>query len=556
MVDAAGSVTITYNGEIYNFSELRRELSALGHRFQTQSDTEVILKAYRQWDCGCLDRLRGMFAFVLWDAGRERLFIARDRFGKKPLFLQPYADGIAFASEIKALLTLPGATRRLEAGILPLFLMYRYVPAPATFFDGIRKLLPGSYLLWENGQMVERRYYVPPDAIPQADIATSADPVAEILDRLDEAVRIRMVSDVPFGAFLSGGIDSSAIVGLMTRHSACSITTFSVGFAEPRYSELAYAAEVARHFGTRHNELVIRQQDVIEELPLITRFRDAPVGEPSDVPIYRLSREAARSVKMVLTGEGSDEILGGYPKHVIERFVPKYQSLVSPELHRVLVEPLSRYLPYRHRRLATLLANIGLRDTDERFARWFGAMSRQEIETFCRTPPVWSALRAMPRTDNTSLRRILAFDQSSWLPDNLLERGDRMTMAASIEARMPFMDHELIAFVASQPDRYRIRRATTKWILRQAMRRILPDGILKRPKVGFRVPVNEWFRREWRNTLTDALTGPSSLSRDLYQPERVRNLLTEHISGRRNHEKTLWTLLTLEIFQREYGVTM
>lgn len=558
MVDATGDIAISYNGEIYNFQELRRELIGLGRRFRTQSDTEVVLNAYCQWGSRCLNRLRGMFAFALWDGSCERLLLARDRFGKKPLFLLERPDGFAFASEIKALLALPGAARRFDSAALPLYLAYRYVPTPRTFFDGVRKLPPGSYLVWERGRLIEERYYTPPDAEVVGDgFPPGADLAAELLGRLDEAVRIRMVSDVPFGAFLSGGIDSSAVVGLMARHSAHPIATFSVGFAERRYSELAYAEEVARHFRTNHHELTIRQDDVISDLSIVTRFRDAPVSEPSDVPIYRLSCEAAKTVKMVLTGEGSDETMAGYPKHVIERFIPYYQRLMPPSLHRIMIRPLQRGLSYRHRRFATLLANIGLRDHDQRMARWFGALSRDELDELCRDPlRTRETFSLVSCNGSTALRRILAFDQCSWLPDNLLERGDRMTMAASIEARMPFLDHELVAFVAAMPERYRVRRTTTKWALREAMRRLLPRSILSRPKVGFRVPVDQWFRREWRDPMLDALTGPSSRSRDLYRRDRLQNLLAAHVEGRCNHEKILWTLFTLEIFQREYGLTL
>ncbi|MGQ9862308.1 MAG: asparagine synthase (glutamine-hydrolyzing), partial [Thiobacillaceae bacterium] len=498
-----GSLQIVFNGEIYNFQELRKTLEAAGHRFATDSDTETVVHAYEQWGEDCVRRLRGMFAFALWDGPRQRLVLARDRFGKKPLYLCEHRGDLLFGSEIKSLLSWPGLLPDVDSGAVWDYLAYRYVPAPATLFSGVRKLMPGCLAVWQKGRLEERRYYRPPDGDPRSDSPLPDDPVGVFMEKLEEAVRIRMVSDVPFGAFLSGGLDSSAVVALMSRHAAVPVKTFSVGFSESNYSELPYAATIARQFGTDHHELEVESTQLMSHLPALVRFRDAPVAEPSDIPIYLLSREAAKSVKMVLTGEGSDEFLGGYPKHVFERYVRPYQMLPG-WLRHGLVEPLVRSLPYRFRRAKTAIINLGLERFEERMPRWFGALSWAER----------GALAAMPAprgraggiqfdtpVNNSPLRRILYFDQTSWLPDNLLERGDRMTMSASIEARMPFMDHELAAFVSTLPDAYRVRGSTTKWLLREGMKRLLPAEILERPKVGFRVPVNEWFRGSMREYL-------------------------------------------------------
>jgi asparagine synthase (glutamine-hydrolysing) len=288
------------------------------------------------------------------------------------------------------------------------------------------------------------------------------------------------------------------------------------------------------------------------------RFRDAPVAEPSDIPIYLLSVEARRTVKMVLTGEGSDEFLGGYPKHVMEQYVHAYQRLPGALRHG-LIEPLSRSLPYGFRRVKTAVANLGLSSRFERLPRWFGALSNSERSQLLDFPAPAigqeSAVQFDTAPGNSALRDILYFDQTSWLPDNLLERGDRMTMAASLEARMPFMDHQLAAFVSGLPDSWRVQGRTTKRILREAMRRLLPPAILQRPKVGFRVPVNEWFRGSMRGYLTDHLTGNDSRTRDYYHSQALQRYLDEHMSGRQNHEKLLWCLLNLEIWHREYGVS-
>ena len=555
MCDADAGLALTFNGEIYNFRELRAELNSLGHVFKRDSDTEVLLRAYQHWGSDVARHLRGMFAFAIWDAGNERLFLARDRFGEKPMYLYEDQWGLYFASEIKALLRIPGITPPVNLHAVWDYLAYRYVPGPQTLFSGIRKLMPGTVAIWERGKLKEERYWSAPDRSLRAIEPPQADAVENFLLRLSDAVKLQMVSDVPFGAFLSGGLDSSTIVALMSRHNS-KVKTFSVGFAEDSYSELGFADEVARHYGTEHHELVVSEHDLMDKLPRLVRFRDAPVAEPSDIPIYMLACEAARSVKMVLTGEGSDEILGGYPKHVFERFARGYQVLPGCVRHR-LIEPLAHALPYDFRRVKTAVTNLNIEDWRERYVRWFGALNRGERgrlsllrfnATLAGDAPPFDA-----DPDNSPLRRILYFDQTSWLPDNLLERGDRMSMAASIEARVPFLDHELAAFASSLPDHYRVRGLRTKWILREAAKQLLPERILKRPKVGFRVPVNSWFRGEMRDYLLGHLQGGSSMTRAYYNPQALDRVLAEHLDGRHNHEKLLWALLNLEIWHRQYA---
>jgi len=556
MVDGAAGLALVFNGEIYNFRELRQELQALGHRFALDSDTEVLLRAYQQWGTNALPRLRGMFAFALWDGPRQRLFLARDRFGEKPLFLRQNASALFFASEIKALLCVGDQGAGVDLEAVQDYLAYRYVPGPRTLFAGIRKLPPGTALLWEDGRIREWRYWDAPDRKAGPPAAGSHEAVPAFLERLEEAVRLQMVSDVPFGAFLSGGLDSSMIVALMSRHCP-TVKTFSVGFAGDGASELPYAAQVARAFGTQHQEITVSPQDVVNDLSELIGFRDAPVSEPSDVAIHRMAKEASRSVKMVLTGEGSDEILGGYPKHVFEQFAPGFQRLPGVVRHR-LVAPLVRALPYRFRRAKTAIANLNIEDWQERYVRWFGALSRAERGCLSRLPDSQATTAEAPPFDaarnNSGLRRILYFDQTSWLPDNLLERGDRMTMAASIEARVPFLDHRLAEFVSSLPDDCRVRGLSTKWILRQAGQQVIPPAILKRPKVGFRVPINRWFQHEMRDFLLEHLQSTASRTRAYYDPQTLDRLLAEHLDGRQNHEKLLWALLNLEIWHRRYAI--
>lgn len=555
MATADGGTQIVFNGEIYNFQELRDQLVAKGHSFSTSSDTEVILHVYEEYGDECVQHLRGMFAFAIWDEKHQRLLLARDRFGKKPLYFYRKNGVLLFASEIKALLKYPGLSWEVDTSAIWQYLAYRYVPGPATLFSGIHKVMPGTVVSWRNGKFKVHRYYTPPDQRALSSHYSGNDVVSDFLNLLDNAVQIRMVSDVPFGAFLSGGVDSSAIVSLMAKHSNQPIETFSVGFQEQSYSELKHAKVIADNFGTHHHELIVSEDHLMKELPGLIAFRDAPVAEPSDIPIYLLSKAARKDVKMVLTGEGSDEIIGGYPKHVFERYVGTYQRLPRIVRHRIL-EPLIHALPYRFRRAKTAILNMGLEDDRDRLPRWFGALSFEErsrlVNLRSTSDETRDGIQFNYENSNSRLRKILYFDQSSWLPDNLLERGDRMTMAASLEARMPFMDHELAAFVSTLPDSLRIRGRTTKWILREAMKRILPPQILERPKVGFRVPVNEWFRGPMRDYLYDHLTSTDSLTRSYYNQEALASILNEHAQGRQNHEKLLWALVNLELWHRQY----
>ncbi len=555
MRDAEAGLALTFNGEIFNFRELREALEAAGIRFQRDSDTEVLLRAYQYWGPDCVHHLRGQFAFAIWDARNERLFMARDRFGEKPLYLYESGGGVYFASEMKALLTLPGIGRDIDPTAVWDYLAYRYVPGPRTLFRAIRKLPPATAGIWEKGSFRETRYWVPPDAQPleRPWTLSDAETVSAFLKQMDEAVRLQMVSDVPFGAFLSGGIDSSVVVALMSRYCA-QVKTFSVGFeGDSRYSELGYAATVARRFNTEHTELEVTQRDFMERLPQLVASRDAPVSEPSDVAIFLLAREASKSVKMVLTGEGSDEVLGGYRKHVAEAAGSLYYR-VPRLLRRGVVAPLIGALPFRFRQVKIAAASLACEDWRERYVRWFGAMDFAQRKTLAQLADPGGEVSGPPfdAGDPGALRRVLYFDQTSWLPDNLLERGDRMSMAASIEARLPFLDHKLVEFVSGLPDRWRVQGMGTKRVLRQAARSLLPREILTRKKVGFRAPVDVWFAEGMRDYLYDHLSSPDSLTRSYYEPRELDRLLSEHTRGIQPHDKLLWTLLTLEIWHRQY----
>lgn len=552
--DHSETLHLVFNGEIYNFEEIKKNLISKGYKFETSSDSEVIVYAYQEYGERCVEKFRGMFAFAIWDTNRNRLFIARDRFGKKPLFYTIIDGDFYFSSEIKSFNTLPNFQGVVNEASIQDYLVYRYMPQPQTFYKGVSKINPGSYAIFEKGQLHQSTYYCPADKYPLKVFEEARDALSTFKETLDEAVQLRMISDVPFGAFLSGGIDSTAVVALMTNHSSMPVKTFSVGFKESNYSELKYAESVAKHFKTEHHELVVSHEQIIEHLPGMVKYRDGPVCEPSDIPIYLLSLEASRSVKMVLTGEGSDEILGGYPKHTFERYTKYYQYLPRPIRHFVF-QNIVNLLPYGFRRAKTALATLNTDDPVERLPRWFGALGFAEVKKILK-PSYHGSKNKENRqfeTDatNSSLRKILYFDQTSWLPDNLLERGDRMTMAASIEARMPFMDHKLAEFVSSLPDKYRVRGKQTKWILRETMKGLVPEEILNRPKVGFRLPVNEWFQGKMKDYLHEQLFGQDSISSKFYVKKSLGRIFSEHTKGRQNHEKLLWTLLNLELWLKE-----
>lgn len=551
-----GRLKIIFNGEIYNYIELRQELIGLGHHFRTRSDTEVLLRAYDQWRLSMFDRLSGMFAFALWDAQRQELILARDPFGEKPLYLMQSEKLLLFASEINALLSAQQDAQELDLDAVHEYLNWRYVPGPRTLFKQIRKLNPGSYAVWSQGAVKQTRYYTPPDQAALTERIDGKTAKRRFLELLDHSVEIRMRSDAPFGAFLSGGLDSSAIVALMARHSATPIRTFSVGFDDAAYSEFAFARRVADHFQTDHCELVIQPGDLMDHLPAMVRQRGAPVSQSSDIPIYLMSERASQDVKMVLTGEGADEILGGYPKHRAESLAGIYQSLVPASLHDNVLSPVVRAMPGASAKVDTFARTAGERDFAARMVSWFGAVSAQQRACLIGA----SASRRYEHNDfpfsssaaASHLRRVLFFDQTSWLPDNLLERGDHMMMAGSIEGRMPFLDRDLVWFVSKLPDRYRLGWLHSKQILRDSMANILPEEILSRRKVGFKVPVAEWFRGSMRNYVHDHLCSPHSVIRSYLSPKQLDQIVSEHTTRAADHEKLIWALLNLEIFHREF----
>lgn len=542
---------ITFNGEVYNYLELRKALLARGHTFQTHSDTEVVLEAYRAFGTDCLPRLRGMFAFALYDTRDQVMVLARDAFGKKPLYLADIPGGLAFSSELRPLIEAPGVRTSLDLGAVAEYMQSRYVPGPETFFEGVRKLQPGCFLVLREGLRTEHRYFTPPFASIRPRRMSMSEAAERFMSALDEAVRIRMRSEAAFGAYLSGGLDSSLIVGLMTRHASGPVNTFSVGFDDPAISEHAYARLAAKQFNTNHHELIISSRQFFEAWPDAVWRRGVPVSEPADIPILLMSRAARSQVKMVLTGEGADELLGGYPKYRAEHYIGLYQACISPDLHRRLFDPLIQALPYGWRRAKILSRALTARSLQDRAELWFanetpallGDLMPAAVRRRSRpavTPPDWM----------DGARRLQLADQQVWLPDNLLERGDRMMMAGSIEGRMPFMDTELAAVVAEMPDAL-LSRGHGKLVARHAARALVDRRILHRPKNGFRVPLGAWFRTEQREVMRDLLEASSSRTRQLLDARLLQRIVDEHMDGRQNHEKLLWTIANVELFLRQ-----
>ena len=540
-----GRYVVSFNGEIYNYVALREALLAEGRCFTTRSDTEVLVEAWRTWGEGALRRFEGMFAFALFDTLTEILVLARDGFGEKPLMVAE-ADGvIAFASEVAALAVLPGVTLRLDRAALPDYLLRRYVPAPETLFEGVRKLAPGALAIIKDGVLKTRRWRAESDTDVRR--VSRRDAVEQLSGLFGQSVRLRLRADAPVGVMLSGGLDSSAVAAV-ARDEVADLRTFSVGF-DHGASELPHAAKLAKRLETRHQALTVSAEDFAAAWPRAVRHRGAPVSEASDIPLMLLSDAAARSVKAVLTGDGADELLAGYPKHRAELWTGAYHRLMPPARHAVLIDPLLRRLPYGAGRLKTLSRALGHGDPTARAVLSFASGSAAEVEALCGRRP---SLAVGGPAGLSPLRQMLAADQAHWLADNLLERDDRMTMAAGVEARAPFLDSALAAFVAQLPDQLLFDARGGKAILRAAMQSRLPPEILNRRKSGFRTPVGDWFRQGLKPMLRDLLQSQASGVRRMLDAGEIDRRLTEHRARRIDHTAMLWTLANLELFLREH----
>jgi asparagine synthase (glutamine-hydrolysing) len=560
MCNEDGTVWITFNGEIYNFQELRQDLEGRGHVFKTSSDTEAIVHAYEEYGRECLSRLRGMFAFAIWDKRAKVLFLARDRVGKKPLYYFLDREKFLFASAIKAILADGSVPAEPDPTAIDHFVALGYVPAPLAAFRGVRKLPAGHWLEVRNGRLEMGRYwklhYRPKSKI------TMQDAIAELQWRIAEAVRVRLVSDVPLGVFLSGGIDSSAVVAHMARTMDRPVRTFSVGFEDEDYDERRFARLVAQRFSTEHTELVVKAP-VVDILPKLIWHYDEPFGDSSAVPSYAIAELTRQHVTVVLNGDGGDESFAGYDRYVASRRAPR-GDLVPAWIRRKIWNVID-LLPadWRRSRLTAKLARVSeamAQPPDRRYAEWMAHCStglRGDLyseafrETVAGNDPMAPILEAFAQTDAEDWTdATLDNDVSLYLPDDLLVKMDRATMAHSLEARSPLLDHTLMEFVATLPATFKLSGANKKRILKDALRGVLPDIILNRPKMGFGAPIASWFRNELREMAFDLLLSNRAMQRGYFRPDSVRKLLAEHCSNQKDHGQTLWDLLVLELWHR------
>ena len=560
-VDA--SVWISYNGEVYNFAELRKELAALGYPFRSRSDTEVIVNGWHAWGPRILSRLRGMFALAVWDRRARRLTLARDRLGKKPLYYAASRDGLVFGSEIKALLAWPGMHRAPNLGAIDRYLSFGYVPAPDTAFVGIRKLPAAHYLSVEThtdgylGEPELVRYW----SLPEIGASRRLHPVEELrrelLARLEEAVRLRLVSDVPLGAFLSGGIDSSAVVATMARVGCGPVKTFSIGFSEQGYDETRYARMVAERYATNHHEFVVKP-DAVAVLPRLIWHYGEPFADPSAIPTYYLAELACGEVTVALNGDGGDECFFGYPRYKAMSYLSRLDA--TPEWSRNVLQALLGMAPRSlQRQLKLPRIRALLRAPSQHPGRGYAAALgwfTEEDKEDCYAEAMQEQL---PRADLDLFEPYFAAagslvaganraDLHTYLPDDLLVKVDVASMAHGLETRSPLLDHVFVEWAVGLPDRLKLARGTSKALFKSAMAPYLPAGLMHRPKMGFSCPIDHWFRNEMKELAYDTLLSHRASGRSLFRPTHVRRLLEEHCGMRQDHHQQLWALLVLELW--------
>jgi asparagine synthase (glutamine-hydrolysing) len=550
---------IVFNGEIYNYRELREQLEKLGHEFHTDSDTEAIVHAYDQYGTDCPKYLRGMFAFAIWDERTKSLFLARDRVGKKPLLYAKLDGELVFGSEFTALLEHPRISRDVDFEAIHHYLSFICVPAPLTAYRAIRKLEPGHWLLWRGGEIKTERYW-------QLDFSKKVSIGEEeagehVVELLREAVRVRLMSEVPLGAFLSGGIDSSAVVALMAQESSEKIKTFSIGFDEQDFSELHHARRVAEHVGADHHEFIVRP-NAMEILPTLVEHYGEPFADSSAIPSYYVSKETRAFVTVALNGDGGDECFAGYERYAAMSIAQKYANLPALLRNGVISNVVSalpgfdaRQNPLRKAKRFVAAASL---PPVERYLRWVSAFDdaakqnlysddfRHETARF-RTASILEQWFAKANGSGIVDAALLT-DTMTYLPNDLLVKMDIASMTVSLEARSPFLDHHLMEFAASLPEKLKLRRLTTKYLLKRVLKKLVPAENLNRSKMGFGVPIGHWFRGAMQPFLRETLLSEKALGRGLFQPERVRRLIDSHVSVKADHSHRLWTLLMLELW--------
>jgi asparagine synthase (glutamine-hydrolysing) len=555
---------IVFNGEIYNYQELRKNLEEKGIVFYTNSDTEAIVNLYQLYRADCVQHLRGMFAFAIWDESEQSLFIARDRVGKKPLLYSQQPNGdLIFGSEIQALLKHPNISREVNYEAIDLYLSYLCVPAPHTAFKQIRKLEPAHWLLWKNGEIKTQRYWLP-DFSNKIKISEE-DAIEETTRILRESVKLRMISEVPLGAFLSGGVDSSLIVALMAEQSSTPVKTFSIGFEEEDYSEQKYARRVAEHIGAEHHEFMVRP-NALEVLPTIIKHYGEPFSDTSATPTYYVAKETRKYVTVALNGDGGDESFVGYERYAAMRIAERYHKL--PQFLRTkFIEKILPLIPTSELKRSRLrdmkrFLRVASQPKIERYSNWitgFGNNLKADFYTdeFKKTvnqsnaidiiSPWFNQQKGIGITDE-----VMFVDILTYLPNDLLVKVDIASMAVSLEARSPFLDHKLIEFAASLPDNLKMKGLTTKSLLKKIAAKFVPADVIYRPKRGFGMPVNHWFRGDLSEYLQDTLLSEKSFKRNIFKPHILTNFVNEHIKGERDHGANLWTLFMLELWFQEF----
>lgn len=572
-----GGTLIVFNGEVFNFLEVGNDLEALGHVFRSSSDTEVVLKAYQQWGSKCLDRFVGMFAIAIWEKNKERLFLARDRLGIKPLYYYHCSDMFVFASELKALMAFKDFPRDIDAEALPLFLHYQYIPAPGTVFRNTCKLLPGHYLLLEKKQLRIKRFWQCPRIMEPADGRRLTDEAAvDLLEGIvTRAVGDRLISDVPLGALLSGGIDSSLVVAVMQKLSRRPVKTFTIGFSEDSFNEAPFAARIARRLMTDHTELFVTPREALEVIPRLPEIYDEPFADSSAIPTYLVSRLTREHVTVALSGDGGDEQFAGYVRHWMTRSLRSFLGQVHPS-SRERLGRLMRLLPPRllgrcyspmRKRLPQRMQVANFNDKWQKLLAALGESSLAEV--YRMTVCLWSSDELFDLTGSTLptsryeslfeeaadmpvISQLLYVDQQTYLPDCMLTKVDRASMANGLEIRVPLLDHRVIEFTAQLPESLKYRNGKGKYLLKKLLSRFLPLELFERPKMGFGIPLEQWLRKELKELMLDYLSPGRLKNNGTFNPVFVDQCITEHLKGTSNHHHRLWAILMWEMWRERW----
>ncbi|MBN1480455.1 asparagine synthase (glutamine-hydrolyzing) [candidate division KSB1 bacterium] len=556
------SMAIVFNGEIYNHQSIRQELQSKGHHFTTKTDTEAIIHAYEEWGVDCVHKLNGMFGFAIWDSRKHRLFMARDRIGIKPLYYYRDEQQLVFASELKSIVQLPSVPKEIEPKALDTFLTFEYIPSPFSIFKNVHKVPAGHWLLYQDGEIKIHQYWCLQYRRSTADVLALEQ---QLQDILEDAVKIRLMSDVPLGAFLSGGLDSSSVVAMMSRHSSEPVKSFSIGFDESTYNELPYARAIAEKYHTDHFEEIIRP-DATSLTEKILWMLDEPFGDFSVFPTFLVSEMARKNVTVVLSGDGGDELLAGYDTYIAQRLAAKYETLPA-FLRKATIEPIINALPPTEKKK-------GFINRAKRFiegarlpahlqhVRWMIFLQRAEKELlysydFRNSLNGYDAFGFIEEhfaqaTSDDPLDQQEYVDIKTYLVDDILVKVDRMSMAHSLEARVPFLDHRFVEFAATIPSNFRLHGKRTKYILKSALRDELPLTILERGKEGFSIPIKNWIKSELKPMMMSALSEQNIKEKGFFDPSCVRRLVDEHLKGQENHSHRLWALIVFHMWYDLY----